>query len=121
MADGDDTIQEGRGENGGTRGTGGEETTRMPFDFLMVEKEEFECFSEWREVCSGRKQKRPSSEPHMQGSDSNQQCDLSPAKRQKRNKAKMVVLELGCGDSLHSLRIEAELMVRENPSGTLST
>lgn len=81
---------------------------------LPCQAEEYEDLEDWREVRPKRKRRSAGSTADASdtgGEDSKKSPRVRP-------KPKLVVVELGCGDSLHSLRIEAELMVRENPSGT---
>jgi hypothetical protein len=91
---------------------------------LGEDKEEYERLDEWREIRVRRKRKSDSGADMAKGGGEEGQttkCEGSERPvRGRKNNTKLVVIEVGCGDSLHSLRIEAELMIRENPSGTIS-
>ncbi len=100
-------------------------TEQQNFRHQLDDNEEYEQLDEWREIRARRKRK---SESRKSGGDDVVESEKAeqesanaregtPTQQRRRNTTKLVVIELGCGDSLHSLRIEAELMIRENPSG----
>lgn len=82
--------------------------------------EEFELLEEWREIRAKRKRRSTGNtdSPETLASCTNVNTEQNKKPRRTRKKPKLVVIEVGCGDSLHSLRVEAELMIRENPSGS---
>jgi hypothetical protein len=90
---------------------------------LGEDKEEYERLDEWREIRVRRKRKSDSgAEVAKEGGEEGETTKFEGSERPvrgRKNNTKLVVIEVGCGDSLHSLRIEAELMIRENPSGTI--
>lgn len=95
------------------------------FRHQLEDNEEYEQLDEWREIRAKRKRKSESrksgGEDGVESEKAEQESESAregtPTQQRRRNTTKLVVIELGCGDSLHSLRIEAELMIRENPSG----
>jgi hypothetical protein len=97
---------------------------RYQQQLLGEDKEEYERLDEWREIRVRRKRKSDSgADMAKEGGEEGETTKFEGSERPvrgRKNNTKLVVIEVGCGDSLHSLRIEAELMIRENPSGTMN-
>lgn len=132
----DDTSREGEMKAHPLQAADPDNRHRSPFHEYH---EHHEILDEWREIPIKRKRRSTGNgsenssarQPQSSGAvvpgndDCGQGQGQEPSsaalpKHRARTKPKLVIVELGCGDSLHSLRIEAELMIRENPSGTAS-
>jgi hypothetical protein len=103
--------QEQQGGTGQHHPQGGRQANQR----FVEHEEEFERIDDWREIRAKRKRASVGEHQHCLETGSGDSPVLQLGKRWSN--MKLVVVELGCGDSLHSLRIEAELMSRENPSG----